>query len=70
MSVATAVQFSKVPVRTPVLGVMLASAVKTGSVFSTVTPVESEAVPPLLSVAVAVQVTVSEGDTIEGVRFN
>ena len=70
MSLAMAEQLRSVSVMTPVSGVMLASAVKTGSVFSTVTATELDAVPPLLSVAVAVQVTVSDGDTIEGVRSN
>ena len=66
MSVATAEQLRTVSVITPVSGVMLASAVKTGSEFSTVTTAEPEAFPPSLSVAVALQVTESEGETIEG----
>ena len=65
-SLAEAEQVRVLLVVTPVGGEML-TAETTGSVFSTVTEALSLSVPPSLSVAVAVQVTVSLGETVEGV---
>ena len=61
MSVAEAVQVNAVPMTTPVLGLMLAFAVNEGGVFSMLTEALAVSLPPLASVAVAVQVMLSDG---------
>ena len=61
-SVALAEQVRLVEVVTPVSGMMVTS-VTTGAVFSMVTVAEAESLPPSVSLAVALQLTVSPGET-------
>ena len=53
---------------TPLLGLIAAEVVKYGVLFETVTLPAPVSVPPSESVAVAVQVIVSDGDAVELVR--
>jgi hypothetical protein len=66
-SLALPVQVRISDVVTPLLGLMDTLST-TGSVLSTVTVAASLPVPPSLSVAVTVQVTVSPGWTVLGVK--